>query len=152
MADTCPLCGAKLNDSISCELIFNQFLSLEFANTAFGKVHFLTVACYMIQHQLYSDEGLIWIEEQLRAYFEEGITTDQIRNQNRLNLSQSQRKWKVVRDSLTPQTKIQNWSMTIVDVANQYDGPVSYCELISKWAKFTLEEMRSILPTTKKDP
>lgn len=33
------------------------------------------------------------------------------------------------------------WSMTIVDVANQFDDAESYCKLIEQWGRTVLKEM-----------
>jgi hypothetical protein len=73
MPNTCSECGAVLQDESSCQEIFDSFLALEFEDPAYGEVHFLTVACFMIQHQRYSDEALAWIAQSLRAYLEEGV-------------------------------------------------------------------------------
>ena len=56
MTKICPLCGAKWKNSLTCQEMFDEFLALEFSDAAYGKVHLLTVTCFMTQHQRYSDQ------------------------------------------------------------------------------------------------
>ncbi len=145
MADTCPECGAVLGESGSCQDIFDEFLVLEFTDPGYGEVHFLTVACFMIQHGRYSNEGLVWIDQTLRAYLEEGLTHAQLRRLAAKDTSSGTRTWKVTRAAdAPPQPKI-GWSMTIADVASRYQDAESYCELIKAWGRRTLQEMEPLL-------
>jgi len=101
----------------------------------------LTVACFMIQHGRYSDEALAWIEQKLRAYLQDGITPEQIRRQAARETGQSVRTWKVTRQpGVQPLPRIP-WSMTISDVASQYQDVNSYRDLVTQWARTTLQEM-----------
>ncbi len=51
MTNKCPECGAELPPGERCEERFNLCLALEYENpAAYGRVHHLTVACYMLQH------------------------------------------------------------------------------------------------------
>lgn len=141
----CPECGAAYQDGLTCESVFNEFLVLEFTDAGYGLVHMLTVACYMIQHGRYSDEGLVWIENRLREYLEKGIPTEQIRRQAAQEAAQDRRNWKVTRrPGDPPQAKIP-WSMSILDVAAQYQDAESYRRLVRQWAETTLAEMQPLL-------
>ncbi len=141
MPGTCLECGAILGEESSCQEIFDQFLVLEFSDPAYGAVHFLTVACFMIQHGRYSDEGLAWIAEKLREYLEDGVSIDQIRRQAAQEAGPSRRSWKVMRQASSPPLPKIAWSMTIADVARQYRDAESYCALIQQWARVTVKEM-----------
>lgn len=146
MINTCPECGALLGEDNSCQTIFDSFLVLEFADSAYGAVHFLTVTCFMIQHGRYSDEALTWIEQKLRSNLEDGIPAQQIRQQAAREAGPGRRTWKVNRQpgaSLLPRME---WSMTIADVASRYQDASSYCEEVKKWARLTLHEMKPLLP------
>jgi hypothetical protein len=145
MASLCPECGAVFNEDGNCQAIFDSMLVLEFSDPGYGAVHFLTVACFMIQHGRYSDEGFTWIEQKLRANLEEGITADEIRRQAGKDADQSKRNWKVTRQpGARPLPKIA-WSITIADaVAHKQDSQI-YCEWVKKWAGATLLEMRPLL-------
>ena len=145
MTTICPECGAILNEDTSCQSIFDSFLVLEFTDPGYGKVHMLTVACFMIQHGRYSDEGYTWIEQQLRAYLQDGVPIEYIRRRAAKNADQNVRAWKVTRQpGASPLPKI-TWSMTIADVASNYHDAPSYCDLIKKWAHLTLHEMGPFL-------
>jgi len=105
----------------------------------------LTVACFMIQHRRYSDEALIWIEQKLHDYFERGFPVDQIRHRAEIETDQARRAWKVIRQADAPPLPEIAWSMTIVDVAANYQDAQSYCELVERWARTTLHEMKPLL-------
>ena len=140
--NTCPECGAVLLEDNSCQAIFGSFLVLEFTDPAYGEVHMLTVACYLIQHGRYSDEALSWIEQKLREHLEEGVPAEQIRRWAARETGQSRRTWKIIREPDAPRVPKVAWSMTIADVAAKYQDANSYCELVRKWARITLGEMK----------
>lgn len=148
MTNICPGCGAVwLEESDRCESVFNAFLALEFNQPSFyGRVHMLTVACYMIQHNLYSDDALLWIDSQLRAYLQGDQSIAEIRALAGREVQQDKRAWKINRQAGDrPLPKIK-WSMTIMDVAGAYQDAESYCDLIIAWARCTLREMTPLLP------
>ncbi len=135
----CFSCGAVITHDQSCESVFNEFLALELSDADYGAVHFLTVACYMIQHNKYSEEALVWIKERLREYLEKGIQIEMIRQQAKIETDQSKRSWRVTAKR-TDRMRI-HWSMTIQDVKAQYQDAESYCRLIRQWAEKTLADM-----------
>jgi len=145
ISEICTLCGAWHAADLSCQAIFDSFLGLEFSDPGYGEVHFLTVACFMIQHGRYSDEALIWIEQKLRAYLEEGCSTEQIREQVGRDKRQRTHGWKIIRQpGAEPLPKIV-WSMTIADVAPHAQEAGSYCKWVKKWAQVTLFEMKPLI-------
>ena len=145
MSPNCAECGANLSEGVSCQSIYESFLVLEYTDYGYGEVHMLTVACFMIQHRRYSDEALIWIEQKLHDYFERGIPVDQIRRRAEIETDQTRRAWKVIRQADAPPLPEIAWSMTIVDVAANYQDAQSYCELVERWARITLHEMKPLL-------
>lgn len=148
-AESCPVCGAIYQNNLTCESVFNEFLALEFSDAEYGAVHFLTVACYNIQHVLYSDAALIWIEQQLRDMLESGISPEQIRRRAASQTRPRQREWNITRRvGDAPQTKIA-WSMSIIDVALWYQDAESYRSLVKQWARKTLDEMQPLLGRPK---
>ena len=143
----CPLCGAAWSDDRdTCETVFNAFLALEFSDPDYGRVHMLTVACYMIQHQQYSDEALPWIERQLRAYLQGEINIAEIRAQAGREVQQEKRTWKMRRQPGDRRLPAVKWSMNIMDVARGYENAESYNRLITEWARHTVAEMQPLLP------
>ncbi|MCL4560619.1 MAG: DUF5946 family protein [Chloroflexi bacterium] len=144
-SQNCPGCGASLRDSESCQTIFESFLALEYADPGYGEVHFLTVACFMIQHGCYSDEALAWIEQKLRLNLEQGVPAMQICRQAAKETGQGVRLWKITRPPDAPQLPKVAWSMTIIDVKAGYHDAASYCALVTEWARRTLKEMSPLL-------
>ncbi|MDQ2717727.1 MAG: DUF5946 family protein, partial [Chloroflexota bacterium] len=144
MAEHCLECGAVLSEGSTCQKIFEEFLGLEYTNPVYGQVHFLTVACFMIQHGRYSDEGLSWIQSMLRAYLDEQLTAQQFRQRAARGMSGVTRTWKVTRRADAPPLPKVAWSMTIADVAQSMQNPEEYCEQITQWARTTLQQMESI--------
>jgi hypothetical protein len=142
MSETCGKCGAVLPEGKTCESIYGEFLALEFVDPGYGKVHFLTVACYMVQHEGYSDEAYVWVQSALRNYLEEGHTSEMIRAEAAQGIGRA----KGIRrpaDALSL-PKIA-WTMTISDVASRMHDAESYCKLIEQWGRTTLQEMVPLL-------
>lgn len=138
MSETCTKCGTVHTGEKTCESIFGEFMALEFTDPAYGRVHFLTVACYMVQHEGYSDELYVWVQTALRKYLEEGQNTEMIRQ----DAAQGPGRTKGIRRPADAKSlpKVA-WSMTIVDVAAQMQDAESYCKLIERWGHTTLQEM-----------
>jgi hypothetical protein len=143
-SEQCAACGAVLPAGSTCQTIFDEFLSLEYTNPAYGQVHFLTVACFMIQHGCYSDEGLRWIQSTLRTYLEHQLTGQQLRQLAAKGTDGATRTWKVTRQPDEPPLPKVAWSMTITDVAHYMQDAESYCEQVKQWARTTLQQMESV--------
>lgn len=139
--DICPECGALWKERRNCQQIFDEFLVLEFANPEFGEVHFLTVACYMIQHRRYGRQAMNWIEGKLRDNLERGISPDEIRRQAVKDAAQDNRDWKVQRQAGEEELPPLEWSKRITDIVCPMDDPARYREEITSWAEATLAEM-----------
>ncbi|MDO9086411.1 MAG: DUF5946 family protein [Anaerolineaceae bacterium] len=143
MNDICSLCDAVSIDGLACQEMFDEFLALEFSNPAYGKVHMLTVSCFMIQHLRYSDPALVWMQEKLSDVLENGVYPSEIRLQMTSDMDQAKRAWKIERQPGERELPHINWSITIADVYPHKDDPVSYCAWVEKWARATMEEMIS---------
>lgn len=137
---TCPDCGARWGAIKSCQAAFDEILALEFSDPGFGAVHFLTVTCFMIQHRRYSDQALAHMQRALRAYLEQGVSAEQLRQQTSGGLQQHQREWKVLRQPDETELRPIAWSMTIADVAASKDA-AAHRRLVTAWAQATLAEM-----------
>jgi hypothetical protein len=141
MSERCVECGALLPEESTCQTFFDEFLILEYTNPAYGQVHFLTVACFMIQHRRYSDEALIWIESTLHTYLNNQLTGQQLRQLAAKGTDGATRTWKVTRQVDAPPLPKLAWSMTIIDVAQDMQDAERYCEQVKQWARTTLVEM-----------
>jgi hypothetical protein len=139
MINKCSLYGAATDANITCQRIFDEFLALEFSNPAYGKVHMLTVSCFMIQHQRYSDPALVWMQQALRDVLENGVDPSDIRLQVTSDVDQGQRDWKIERQPDELKLPYIDWSITIADVYLHREDPASYCTWVEKWARSTLE-------------
>lgn len=146
MSGRCEECGAVLREHASCETIFNACLALEFSDRAYGEVHMLTVACFMIQHGRYSPAALADIAEKLRAGLEEGLSPERIRRQAAAQASQAERTWKVTRQPGDPSQPRIAWSRTIAEIPVEEGDPAAYRAAVRRWAWATLEEMHPLLP------
>lgn len=144
MSKTCSICGATWKGNLTCQNAFDEFLALEFSNAAYGKVHMVTVACYMIQHQRYSDPALAWMQQNLSDVVENGVSPTEILTQMTSTVDQKKRDWKVERQPYEPKLPSIDWSITIADVYSHKDDPTSYCTWVECWARATLEEMRIV--------
>lgn len=138
---TCPECGAAWSEADQCQSTFDEFLALEFTDPGYGDVHFLTVACFMIQHNRYSDEGLGWIRTQLRRYLEENLNGPQIRKIAAESAGLGQRTWKVTRAPDAPALPKITWRVTIIDVIDSIAAPEEYRAAVLEWARATYQQM-----------
>jgi hypothetical protein len=116
-------------------------MALEFSDPAYGAVHFLTVACFMILHRRYSDEGLSWIQSALRACLDEGIKGHELSRRAASALGQTTRTWKVLRQPGAPPLPDIAWDVTIADVSASAHDAALYREHVTRWARRTLEQM-----------
>ncbi|MBX3081803.1 MAG: hypothetical protein KF716_09225 [Anaerolineae bacterium] len=146
MTSICPECGARLSGDETCQTIFEMFLSREYVDPAYGAVHFLTVACFMLQHGRYSDQAVAWMRDLLRDYLDQDLTPAQLRHRASQGTSSQSRQWKVLRAGDAPPLPKVAWSMTIADVAHQYTDADSYRVLITQWARVTLREISALQP------
>lgn len=136
----CDECGAVSPDSRSCEEQFDELLALEYQDPAgAGRVHHLTVLCYMLQHNRYSDEGRAFAISMLEANLEQGTTPRELRQQARKALDSGTRTWKVTRPAAVHQRIA--WPMTIVDVCS--GDPNGHNARIVKWAQSVLATIRA---------
>src|SRR5690349_23666145 len=96
MMPTCPECGAIWRAGQTCDDVFNEILVLEFNDPVAGSVHHLSVPCYMLQHNRYSDDGLKWVAQGLVKFLEGGVTPQVMRRTQRDTVDSGKRDWKVV--------------------------------------------------------
>lgn len=137
----CPACGARWEDGQDCQSQFEALLALEFADPAYGQVHFFTVACYMIQHGRYSPQAQAWVQQKLRAVLQEGLKIDQLRTQAAAEHRPCARTAAVLRSADEPPAPRVKWRVTLADVAAQAGSAESYCAAVRRWAEATLEQM-----------
>jgi len=136
----CPECGAP--DSL-CQSRFDEFLVLEFTDPAYGAVHHLTVATYMLQHSSkLTREGLLQERELLREFLVENKPPAYIRKQNKDLVDSGKRTFKFKSKDEKPVISKSTWKKTILDI--RAENADEYCEDITNWARASLEEADAI--------
>lgn len=144
MSQHCPECATPWTDGITCQDHFHQMLFWEAEDMPTrGVVHHYMVMCYHIQHpSLYSPEALKWALLRLEEFLMGGLSTEDVRKQNRDLVDSGNRKWKVTG---TPDWHgsfahpIQ-WTMTAVDVVAR--GADQYVDSVRVWAKSVYESAK----------
>ena len=82
------------------------------------------------------------MKEKLDEVLNKGVSPSEIRLQMNRDVDQSNRGWKIERQPGERDLPHIPWSITIANVFQHKDDPVSYCDWVVKWAKATFLEMR----------
>jgi hypothetical protein len=136
----CPECGAPERQ---CEAQYHQFLALEYADAAYGAVHHLTVAAYMLQHSSnLTAEGWRFERELIKQFLEPGVSPSQVRRELAPDVDSRRRKFKIKSTDGRPLFDPPAWNSTIMNV--RHNGPESYCSDITAWARATLVDSEQV--------
>jgi hypothetical protein len=136
----CPECGAP--DS-ACEPRFNECLALEFSDAAYGVVHHLTVAAYMLQHSSkLTREGWIYERNLLKEFLVENKPPAFIRQQNKDLVDSGKRTFKIKSTDGMPVIGKTAWTKTILDI--RMGNAEDYCEDVTAWARSVLEDVKKV--------
>ncbi len=132
----CPECSAPDN---ACEIRFNECLALEFSDAAYGAVHHLTVAAYVLQHSSkLTREGWLHERKLLREFLVENKPPAYIRKQNKDLVDSGKRTFKIKSRDGKPVISKTTWTRTILDI--RLDNAEAYCEDVMAWARSVLED------------
>jgi hypothetical protein len=135
----CPECGAA---DKACEIRFNECLVKEFEDPAYGAVHHLTVAAYMLQHSSnLTREGWLHQRELLRRFIVENKPPDFIRQQSQA-LDSDKRTFKIKSKDGKPVISKTVWNKTILDV--RMENAKEYREDVTVWAKSVLVDVEVV--------
>ena len=136
----CPECGAP--DS-TCEARFHECLAQEFEEAAYGAVHHLTVAAYMLQHSSkLTREGWLHERELLIEFLLENKPPEIIRKQNKDFVDSGKRTFKIKSRDGVPVISKSTWAKTILDV--RMENSENYCEDVAAWARSVLEDIQGL--------
>ncbi len=136
----CPECGAP---NSACEARFNECLALEFSDAAYGAVHHLTVAAYMVQHSSkLTREGWLHERELLREFLVENKPPAFIRKQNKDLVDSGKRAFKIKSTDGVPVINKTIWTKTILNI--RMDNAEEYCEDVTAWARAVLKDAETI--------
>ena len=139
----CAQCGAIYASDETCQQRFEACLALEYENPlAYGAVHLLSVACYMLQHNLYSREGWLETRALVRQTISQESTPADIRKMNRDRLDSGVRKWSITKGAKLAEFATIRWSRTIADI--QLENPEGYVSDVKQWAISVLEDTLEI--------
>jgi len=141
MTEHCAKCGATLPAGSTCQTIYEELLGFEYNNAIPHSIHFLQVTCFLIQHERYSDEALVWAQSMLRAHLDETMTEQQLHYLLTKGEKGTARTWKYQRSADAPPLPKIAWSITIADVARNMQDVESYGKLVKQWAHTTLQQM-----------
>lgn len=137
----CPECGAP--DS-ACETHFNECLALEFSDAAYGTVHHLTVAAYMLQHSSkLTRDGWLYERNLLKEFLVENKPPAFIRKQNRDLIDSGKRAFKIKSTDGKPVINKNTWTKTILDI--RMENAEEYCEDVTVWARSVLEDVDNLI-------
>jgi hypothetical protein len=140
MKMNCPECGAL--ESL-CQTRFDEFLVLEFTDEAYGIVHHLTVAAYMVQHSSkLTREGWLHERELLREFLIANKPPAFIRKQNKDLVDSGKRTFRIKSKDGVPVISKTAWTKTILDV--RMEDAEFYCKDVNAWARSVLEESEKI--------
>jgi hypothetical protein len=136
----CAECGASDN---LCQTRFDEFLVLEFTDPAYGAVHHLTVAAFMIQHSSrMTREGWLFERNLLKEFLVENKPPAFIRKQNKDFVDSGKRNFKIKSRTGLAVINKTTWTKTILDVRSE--NAEVYCEDITAWARSVLVEAEAI--------
>jgi hypothetical protein len=140
--ENCPECGASMD---ACKARFDELLALEFTRAAYGAVHHLTVAAYLLQHSSnLTPEGWLYQRGLLNKFLCGNKPPAFIRRQNRDTLDSRKRSFKLKSKTGLPVIRRSTWSMTILDVP--VETPEAYCAGVRAWAGAVLGDAESLEP------
>ena len=139
----CAQCGAIYASDETCQQRFEACLALEYENPlAYGAVHLLSVACYMLQHNLYSREGWLETRALVRQTISQESTPADIRKMNRDRLDSGVRKWSITKGAKLAEFATIRWSRTIADI--RLENPEGYVSDVKQWVISVLEDTLEI--------
>lgn len=132
----CPACGATQRPGDTCRDRFNRSLARELGHGAYGRVHHLTVAAFMVQHpQELSVRGWLATRRMLARFLREGTSPAAARA---LAGAGADRRWRITGSPHLDLPADFTWTMIIPDVAAE--PPDVYTAAIIAWAQAVLDD------------
>ena len=127
----CPECGAPQVDGMTCWEQLGAIIAWEMDDPELAAQHFLTVACYNLQHPAqFTGEALAWLRQSLIDYLDRGVPTAALRQRASQAYEGSKR---VLRPKSERVPVLRRWPMTIADVYIP-DQPGGAAERVKAWA------------------
>lgn len=146
----CPECGAPRAADDSCRERFDRCLAREFSDPAYGAVHHLTVAAYVLQHpSRLSRPGWLAMRDLLSRFLREGVAPAEVVSAGRRDASLvfgAGRSWRFTSGSAVELPAGFAWTQTIPDAADEPSD--AYGAAITGWAGAVLEDALRLEPPT----
>lgn len=134
----CPECGAPRVGGMDCWEQLGALLAWEVTDRSLLAVHFLTVACYNLQHPSRFAEGVIdGLREALVAHLDQGLPVAQIRRDAGVAFEGKRR---VLRPEAERHPVLRPWRVTVSDVYLP-DQPEGAAVRVRRWAAAIRDEM-----------
>jgi hypothetical protein len=141
----CPECGALPDAGEACDERFHACLVLDFSDPAYGAVHHLVVATYMLQHpSRLTAEGWLATRTLLQAFLQEGRTPAAVRREDRRLLDSGARSIKLKNRAAAPVVRARFWPATLADVRRE--SGEAYCASVTQWATAALAAALAMAP------
>lgn len=119
---SCPECGARSATGLSCQELFWLLLAREQEDPELLAEHFLTVACYNLQHPAqFTDGAIANLRAALIDRLDHGVTVPELRRRASRAFDGPRR---VLRNETERRPVLERWPLTIADVwlPDQLDG------------------------------
>ncbi len=140
--DPCPQCGGEFPPGETCRDRYEACLAFEYEHPeSFGAVHHLTVTCYMLQHNGYSDRGWLEARALLAGFVRGGVTPGRVRAARRKAVDG--RGWKLTRGPRLPGVEAVRWSFSLARV--RLSDPETYVEDVKRWAECVLANTEELV-------
>jgi hypothetical protein len=134
----CGECGARRVEGLSCWEQFGWVVAWEAQDPELLAEHFLTVACYNIQHPAqFTDEVITGLQAALKERLDEGVPVEVIR---RRNSKLYEGKKRVLKREAERRPVLRRWPMTIADVYIP-EQPEGAAERVRRWAAAIRSEL-----------
>lgn len=144
MDTICPQCGARLCSDEACIDWFNAAQIKEIENPdTYYRVHHLSVPCYMLQHNRYSQPGWLAVHRLLHEFVYDGLTPEAARRRMQRSMGSGQREWSLVKGPKLPGVEDIAWSFTIAEV--RLDTADNYQADVQAWAKAVLADSAALV-------
>lgn len=115
----------------------------EIKNPDYYLVHYLSVPCYMLQHNQYSREGWLEVRKVLSKYIYEGWTPEIARQHAHEKIKSGHEVFSYTRSLTLIEVEKIPWAF---DISQIRDGHAAdYCQDVRKWAKHILEDTEPIV-------
>ena len=123
---------------MKCWEQLGAIIAWEMDDAELAAQHFLTVACYNLQHPAqFTDEALAWLRQGLIDYLDCGASTEALRQRASQAYEGSKR---VLKPKSERVPVLRKWRMTIADVYIA-DQPEGAAERVKAWAAAVRSEV-----------